>query len=147
MTIALRPARSTDAGKVGAILSQYLDETKWMPDLYTGAQTIAYCGVMIDRDWVIVAMEDEKVVGFIARNAEEICALYVVGPAQGRNIGQQLLKDAKTRIDRLTLRVFQANTGAQKFYSREGFKETGRGDGKSNDENLPDLSFAWEKGS
>lgn len=145
MTVTLRPARSTDAGKIGAILSGFLAASEWMPDLHTGAEDIAFCGDMIDRGWVTVATQAEVVIGFIARDGEEICALYVGEQAQGRHVGHQLLDDAKARAERLELQVFQANTRAQKFYSREGFCETGRGDGAGNEEGLPDIAYVWNR--
>ena len=118
MTVRLRPARSTDAGKLGVILKQFQDHNDWMPDLYTAAETIAFCGALFDRGWVTVAMLDDRVVGFLARDDAEICALYLTRRAFGKGVGRALLEDAKTRSTRLTLRVFQANTGAQRFYRR-----------------------------
>lgn len=143
MTVTLRPARSTDAGKTGAILSRFLAGTEWMPELHTGAEDIAFCGKMIDRGWVTVATDDQTVIGFIARDDEDICALYVSDQAQGRNVGRLLLDDAKAQAGRLELQVFQANTGAQEFYTREGFVETARGEGAGNEENLPDITYVW----
>ena len=145
MNVALRPARSTDAGTTGAILARFQQDTGWLPDLYTGAETIAFCGEMIDRGWVTVAVQAGRVIGFIARDGQEVCALYVSGPASGKKVGQRLLQDAKTRSDRLWLRVFQANTGAQRFYLRAGFDEVGRGDGADNEESLPDISYVWQR--
>jgi len=145
VTVRLRPARSTDAGKLGVILKQFQDHNDWMPDLYTAGETIAFCGALIDRGWVTVAMLDDRVVGFLARDDDEICALYLTRRAFGKGVGRALLEDAKTRSTRLTLRVLQANTGAQRFYRREGFAEVGRSDGVDNDENLPDIAYVWPK--
>ncbi|MFT7594555.1 MAG: ribosomal protein S18 acetylase RimI-like enzyme [Paracoccaceae bacterium] len=145
MTVRLRPARSTDAGKLGVILKQFQDDNDWMPDLYTAGETIAFCGALIDRGWVTVAMQDDQVVGFLARDGAEICALYLSRQSSSKGIGRALLDDAKTRSTRLTLRVFQANSGAQRFYQREGFAEVGQGDGADNDENLPDIAYVWPK--
>lgn len=127
------------------ILKQFQDNNDWMPDLYTAAETIAFCGALIDQGWVTVAVQRDRVVGFVARDGDEICALYLARRAFGKGIGRALLDDAKTRADRLTLRVFQANTGAQRFYRREGFGESGRGEGADNDENLPDIAYVWPK--
>lgn len=143
MTLALRPARSTDAGKTGDILHRFQEETPWMPKLHTGAETIAFCGSMIDRGWVTVAEEDGRICGFIARDGTEICSLYVAPEAQGRGVGKALLEDAKASRTPLTLWAFQANEGAQRFYLREGFAETDRSDGARNEEGLPDIAYTW----
>ncbi|MFV0512051.1 MAG: GNAT family N-acetyltransferase [Jhaorihella sp.] len=143
MSVDLRPARSTDAGALGDILYRFQQDTEWMPELYTGAEFIAFAGAMIDWEWVTVAEVDGWVQGFIARDGEEICALYVSERANGRGVGRVLLQDAKRRSDRLRLRVLEANEWAQRFYQRQGFVESGRGDGADNDENMPDIAYEW----
>ena len=77
MTVQLRAAQPTDAGATGDVLWKYLCRTDWMPNLYTAAETISFCGVMIDRGWVTVAILDDQVEGFIARDGDEIHALYL----------------------------------------------------------------------
>lgn len=141
--MVLRPARSTDAGKTGDILHRFQEETVWMPKLWTGAETIAFCGRMIDRGWVTVAEEEGRVCGFLARDGAEVCSLYVLPEAQGQGIGKALLDAAKAAVPHLTLWVFQANNGAQRFYLREGFTETRRTDGSRNEEGLPDIAYEW----
>ncbi|MFC3117588.1 hypothetical protein ACFOHS_01945 [Jhaorihella thermophila] len=55
MTVELRPARPTDAGRIGEILHRFQEATDWMPPQLSGVEYIAYCGAMIDRGWVTVA--------------------------------------------------------------------------------------------
>ena len=140
----LRPARSTDAGKVGAILSEFIDTTSWMPRIHTRAEDIGFCATMIDRGWVIVAVSD-GVDGFLAQDGEEVSCLYVSSAAQGNGVGKALLDHAKQRADRLELWTFQANEGARRFYAREGFVELRETDGARNDENLPDVFLEWRR--
>ena len=147
MSVVLRAARSTDAGKTGAILDAFCSQTRWMPKLHSGAEAIAFCGKMIDQAWVTVAQERGDVVGFLARDDTEIVALYVRDRARGQGIGTRLLQGAQSGTDHLQLWTFQANTGAQRFYERHGFGETARSDGASNDENLPDIHYVWTKGA
>lgn len=144
MTLYLRPARSTDAGKTGDILHRFQEETSWMPKLWTGAEAIAFCGTMIDRGWVTVAEEDGRVAAFLSCDGTEICALYVHPDRQGCGIGKALLDAAKSAHPHLKLWTFQANTGAQRFYLREGFTEAERTDGSRNEENLPDIAYEWQ---
>lgn len=143
MTLTLRPASPLDAGRTGWILHRFSAVTPWLPALHSEAEAIAFCGEMIDRGWVTVAACEGAVQGFLARDAQEVCALYVAPAACGRGIGKALLDAAKTAEPRLVLQTFQANGGARRFYRREGFAETARSDGARNDEGLPDITFEW----
>lgn len=140
----LRPARSTDAGKIGAILSEFIDTTDWMPRIHSRAEDVSFCGTMIDRGWVTVA-EQDQVQGFLAQDGDEVNCLYVVNGAQGQGVGKALLDHAKQRSKRLELWTLQANDGARRFYAREGFAEVEMTDGARNDENLPDVHLVWEQ--
>lgn len=145
MSVDLRLARSTDAGAMGNILFRFQQETDWLPKLYTGAEFIAFAGAMIDSGWVTVAEIDGRVQGFIGRDGEEICALYIAPEVNQRGVGRRLLNDAKQQSNRLWLKSFEANEWAQRFYARQGFVEQSRGDGSGNDENLPDITYVWVK--
>ena len=149
MTVTLRPAHALDAGRTGWILHRFARETAWMPQLYSEAEAISFCGAMIDRGWVTVAVEGAEVQGFIARDGAEICSLYLAPGACGRGIGRALLENAKAAEPELWLQAFTANIGAQRFYLREGFRETargdGRGDGSRNEEGLPDIRYEWQR--
>ncbi len=143
MTV-LRPATPLDAGRVGAILSAWIDETPWMPRIHTRAEDIAHADMMVQRGWVTVS-ECETITGFLARDKDDIHALYIAPDARGQGIGTRLLADAMQHHDHLTLWTFQANTRAQAFYERHGFTETDRTDGAGNDEGLPDIRYQWQR--
>lgn len=145
MTVALRAARVLDAGQAGDILHLFNSGTDWMPKLHSQAETIGFCGTMIDRGWVTVAERDGRVIGFLARDGVDICSLYLCPGETGQGVGKHLLDRAKSESDYLQLWVFQANEGAQRFYIREGFTEIARSDGARNDENLPDIQMIWRK--
>ncbi len=141
----LRPARSTDAGAVGAILSEFAATTEWMPKLHTGAEDIAHAGALIDRGWVTVAEMDGVVVGFAACDGGDLDALYILARARGQGIGTALLAHLQSQQDHLHLWTFQANTDAQRFYERHGFQENERTDGSRNDEKLSDIKYLWRR--
>lgn len=140
----LRAATPLDAGRVGAILSAWIDETPWMPRVHTRAQDIAHASMMVDRGWVTVS-EDNEITGFLARDSDDIHALYIAPEARGQGTGSQLLTQAMQQEPKLTLWTFQANTGAQSFYERHGFVATRRTDGSGNDEGLPDIRYDWQR--
>ena len=145
MSPRLRPARPIDAGAMGDILYDFQAEMYDGARAWSGAETIAYCGEMIERGWVTVAEEAGRVLGFLARDGEEVCALYVVRGARGGGVGQILLDAAKGARDRLWLQVLERNRGARRFYRRNGFHEIARSDGAANDEKLPDITLAWRR--
>ncbi len=142
----LRPARSTDAGRTGAILSAFIDGTDWMPRIHTRAQDLSFAADMIDRGWVRVAEGDGQVIGFSAREGEYVHALYVDPAARRQGCGSALLSALQQDCSALSLWTFQANLSAQAFYARHGFREMERSDGARNDEGLPDMRLQWERG-
>jgi ribosomal protein S18 acetylase RimI-like enzyme len=89
-----------------------------------------------------IAILDEKVVGMIAYNKNEISQLYIHVGYQGIGIGEALLNKAKEHSsERLTLYTFDINQKAQRFYEKHGFIIIGRGN--ENEENLPDIQYEW----
>lgn len=147
MKFLLRPGRALDAGRLGAILTAGGIDKPWKPYLHSGAEDIAFVGRMIDRGWITVAAraDTDEPLGFLALDDSYVHALFVAGSHRSRGVGGALVAMAKARCDSLTLWTFQANTGAQRFYLREGFSESGRTDGRDNDERLPDVQFRWQK--
>ena len=141
----LRLATSLDAGAVGAILSEFVDTTPWMPRIHTRAEDLAHAARMIEFGWVTVAQHGDQVVGFMARDSVELNALYVAQIAQNDGVGAALLAQAQAAVEHLDLWTFQANTGAQRFYLRHGFSEVLRTDGANNDEKLPDIQLVWHR--
>ena len=136
-----------DAGTVGAILSEFVDATAWMPRIHSRAQDIAHAARMIDLGRVHVAEQEGAIVGFYALNGEDLDALYVAAANRGQGVGAALLRHAQDAVDRLALWTFQANSGAQRFYLRQGFAEMQRTDGSGNDEKLPDIKYVWKRGA
>nr|WP_254429818.1 GNAT family N-acetyltransferase [Ruegeria atlantica] len=118
-------------------------ENEWMPLLHSRAETISFCGRMIEMEWMTVAETDQGVVGFLALNGNDIHSLYLAPDARGKGVGRQLLEHAKSRQSELSLFAFQANHSACRFYERNGFVEVARSDGADNDENLPDIKYVW----
>lgn len=142
--VFLRPAKPTDAGKLGAMITDAVQARDWKPVLWTAAQDVAHAGMLIDRGWVTVAEDAEhRVLGFLAREGEMVHSLFVTQAAQGHGVGLALLNHAKASNARLELWTFVANHGARRFYKREGFVEVERTDGSTNDERLPDIRFEW----
>lgn len=139
------PAKPADAPAIGAILSDWIDETDWMPRIHKREDERAFAADMVARGWVSVARRRGAVVGFVARDGEEVVALYVARTARGQGVGTALLARAKRKSRRLRLWTFQFNHAARRFYADQGFVEIERTGGAGNDEKLPDIKYLWER--
>lgn len=138
-------ARPADAPAIGAILSDWIDETDWMPRIHKRAEEQAFAADLVARGWVNVARSRGEVVGFLARDGAEVVALYVARGARGQGVGSALVARAKRQSARLALWTFQFNPAAQDFYAAHGFREVARTGGAGNDEKLPDIRYVWER--
>lgn len=145
--VRLGRARRFEAWAVSAILSGWTEEAGWLPKVRSRAEERRLARRMIARGWVIVARRRGRVVGFLARDGGELHALYLSRRARGQGIGRRLLEAAKAETPVLGLYAHEANAPARAFYLREGFLETGAGDGAGNDEGLPEIRLVWERGA
>lgn len=137
----LAAADPGEAPILGAILSDWIDETPWMPRLHSRAEDAGFVAGLIAKGSVRVA-RDGAPVGFIARQGREIDALYVARSAQRRGVGRALIVEAQQLVPHLALWTFAANEAARDFYAACGFFETGGTVGE-NDEGLPDIRMEW----
>lgn len=141
--MSLRPAAPEDAPAMGAILSDWIDGTAWMPRLHTRAEDRGFAAGIVPRS-VVWAKDDVQ--GFLTLDGPQVDCLYVAEAERGRGIGRALLDHAKSRAKRLELWTFDANEAARRFYAREGFQEVERTDGAGNAERLPDVRLVWTRG-
>jgi GNAT superfamily N-acetyltransferase len=142
--LTLAAARPGDARGIGMILSDWIDETDWMPRIHKREDEQGFAVELVRRGWVTVARRGGAVQGFLARDCAEIAALYVAAQARGQGVGSRLIEHAKKRSRRLELWTFQFNQPARAFYERHGFIEIARTGGARNDEKLPDIKYLWE---
>lgn len=141
MTLVLRPADPGDAPEMARILWQFQHQHDWMPYLYSLDECLGYCAEMVARGWCTVAELYGRVGGFLALDGEEVYALYVAAPVQGRGAGRLLIEQAKSERDRLELRCVEPNTAARNFYRAQGFVEAGPAE--TTEDNLPGLTYVW----
>lgn len=145
MNVRISPAKGKYADEIATILSGWVDETDWMPRVHTLEEDRGFGEFLIRKTDVTVAIDEGKVVGFLALQGCVVQALYIAKNARGFGIGARLLDRAKQGLPRLELWTFQANHKARQFYAREGFSEVLETDGNGNDEKLPDVKLAWER--
>jgi len=101
---------------------------------------------------VAVEKIENKIVGFMAKEASTIKDLFIHVEYQRRGLGSRFIQKAKEEEEFLTLSTFQLNKGAQKFYEFHDFVIAERGfagfEGNSwaNDqEQLADITYEWKR--
>lgn len=122
MPPVIRPAEARDIPAIKAIharatMSSYGEVYTWLePILSDPATPLEPC------DWTLVAELDGAVVGYVAVTGRHIENLYVAPEAQGRSVGQALLRAAEQRIaGPSTLRCLLVNERARRLYERCGY--------------------------
>src|SRR5262249_27301138 len=95
---------------------------------------------------VWVAEEGDRIVGFMAWNAEteHLDHLYLLPGSYRLGIGSKLLEKTKNLSKgKIQLYAFQRNTRARAFYEHHGFRAIWFGDGAENEEREPDVLYEW----
>lgn len=124
-------------------MNAWIDETNWLPRIHPRKDIEArYQNFVIKNRKVFVV--GDPVEGYLSFDSEdgEVTSLFV--NRKGEGIGKRLLDHVKGQADRLSLWTFENNTGARRFYAREGFVEVQRTSGE-NEEGLPDVQLIWER--
>ena len=113
--------------------------------IHSDEETHAFvANVMIARRETWLAWEDDIALGLLVLDGSEMDWLFVDPVAQSRGIGSALIEHAKARSPSgLALWVFESNRRAQSFYERHGFVIVERTDGSGNEEQAPDIRYAW----
>ncbi|MGE0282267.1 MAG: N-acetyltransferase family protein [Rhizobiaceae bacterium] len=138
----IRGAVADDAADIAHTMRAALSSFDWMPMLHTPGEDLAFIGNhVLPNEQVLVAEADGKVIGFIAVRDEWVNQLYLQPDATGQGVGQRLLDEATFGMDVVKLHCFQANAGARRFYERHGFVAESFGDGRNNEESLPDILY------
>jgi GNAT superfamily N-acetyltransferase len=143
------PARPDEDAVLGAILSDWIDATPWMPRLHSREEDAAFVAGLIAAGQVVADRdEDGTATGFTARDGALLRALYIAADRRGQGIGRALLAEAQAAVmapgggGRLLAWTFATNAAARRFYARAGFAETGSTPG-DNEEGLPDIRLEW----
>ena len=122
------------------------DAMPWLRVVHSDEETRKWMrGQVLPQQSVWVAALRHEIVGFAARDGAWLTHLYVKSGWTRHGIGQQLLDaviaEAKSRTPVLRVATFQRNTGARRFYERNGFVAARLGDGKGNEEGEPDVVY------
>ncbi len=119
----------------------------WLRVVHTPEEDLAYFrDIVLAQTDVWVVRPGAGVQGFVARRGDWIEHLYVAPEAWGQGLGARLLKVARDGQASLQLWTFRRNTGACRFYKREGFISAEATDGARNEEREPDIRYVWSAG-
>jgi len=120
--IEIRPAEARDDGRcrtihAAATMSSYGAVYRWLERIVYDPDTpLEPC------EWMLVAVIDGELVGYIAVSRNHVENLYVDPAAQGLGVGRSLLAAVEERlVGPITLRCLLVNTRARSLYERCGF--------------------------
>lgn len=141
----LRTAHAGDADAVvGIFQSARAAALPYLPVVHSAAEDRAFFDRLVTSGATTVAVEAERVLGFIVLGATRVEHLYVDPAEQRRGVGSVLLRDAQSkRPSGLDLWVFERNRAAIAFYEAHGFGIVDTTAGAGNEEREPDARMAW----
>lgn len=140
MVRRMRPAEVDAAADIW--LETNIEAHSFVPERYWRDHFEAVKGLLAQAELYVFEGET-GVQGFIGLDAGYIAGLFVKSGARAGGIGKKLLDYAKSGRSRLTLRVYQKNAGAVRFYRREGFTVQEEPVDESTGE--PEYFMLWER--
>lgn len=123
-------------------LETNIEAHSFVPERYWRDHFEAVKGLLAQAELYVFEGET-GVQGFLGLDDGYIAGLFVKSGARAGGIGKKLLDYAKSGRSRLTLRVYQKNAGAVRFYQREGFTVQEEPVDESTGE--PEYFMLWER--
>jgi GNAT superfamily N-acetyltransferase len=143
----LRRGEPEDAPSIARIMRSTYDRMEYIPRLHTPEEDLAYIGGLFGEREIWVAENDAGVVGFAILATAELTQMHVAPGEQNAGIGSALLARVKERRPAgFSLWTFQKNVGARRFYERHGLDVVLLTEGEGNEEQEPDVQYAWRPG-
>ena len=90
---------------------------------------------------IYVYEENQKIIAFVGLIDQYIAGIFVSNSMQSKGIGKALLGHIKASNQTLSLKVYQKNEAALRFYQREGFKIVS--EGLDEDNNEKEFLMTW----
>jgi ribosomal protein S18 acetylase RimI-like enzyme len=148
MPLILRAAIEDDAMPVaGILIDTRATFMKYAPSAHTEAEVRTWVAAqLLPSGGVLVVEECGEVIALMATSVDHgtswITQMAVAPSRVGQGVGAILLEHAfKTLARPIRLYAFQQNTGARRFYERNGFRAVQFTDGEENEEHCPDILY------
>jgi GNAT superfamily N-acetyltransferase len=142
--ISIRRAVATDADEAAVLFTAALENMDFFPKLHSAEEDRAFVRAFIWESETWVLLMDGRIAGLACIEGDRLDHLYVHPDYHGEGVGSALLERVKLqRPGGFDLWTFQANKGARRFYERHGLEAVERTDGHRNEEQLPDVRYAW----
>ncbi|MEX0306839.1 MAG: GNAT family N-acetyltransferase [Ruegeria sp.] len=119
----IRKATLDDVAACARVVWTWLDETEWMPEDLPQQQLEDLIREAFPKRDIWVSGDPVDCYMSVDPVEKKIGALYCLRTGEG--MGKTFLDKAKEGRDYLWLTTHVPNTGAQRFYRREGFVATG----------------------
>ncbi|MBI1407630.1 MAG: GNAT family N-acetyltransferase [Caulobacter sp.] len=142
-----RPARPEDAPAIAALhrLSLFT-AMPGLADIHTPEEDLAYFrDVLLPAQTVRVIDGETGLIAYAAWAEGWLNHLYVHPDHPGEGHGSRLLALAMAEAGALQLWAFQRNARARAFYEARGFTVVRLTDGSGNEEQEPDVLYAWSR--
>lgn len=98
--------------------------------------------VYLPMSQTFVAEYEGEIVGFVSMVDTYLAALFVDNKYQQRGIGKKLLDHVKQACDTISLKVFEKNANAVRFYSNNGFSVAE--ELVEEETNQPEFAMVWK---
>ena len=119
--VTIRQMKVSDLDRVVAIWLEANRSAHHFVDAEYWESHLDYMRNVLPNAEVWVYSIDGDIVGFIGLDNGYIAGLFVDSDHRSQSIGHKLISHAKQEHDKLSLCVYQQNTRAISFYTREGF--------------------------
>ena len=118
----IRRATSGDVPDCARVVHDWATQTDWMPEELPVEELATLIHEAFDSREIWVMGDPVDCYMSVDPKQQKIGALYC--QRTGRGIGKRFVDKAKEGRDFLWLTTHRSNTGAQRFYRREGFEVT-----------------------
>ena len=148
LNVSLREASAADSEPIAEVLlASHKAFLAFAPGPYSDEQVRDWVrDVLLPSEAVTVAVAQGSVIGVLAVKRVDdmswVTQLYLHPSHVGLGIGSRLLAHAVARLPLpIRLYTFQQNSGARRFYERNGFSAIQFTDGSTNLERSPDVLY------
>jgi GNAT superfamily N-acetyltransferase len=146
MPFEIKRLDRADMQRAAVVMRASFDERlPWLAGLHSAEEDRAFFTDHLFPQCEIWGAVDGQIFGIIAFKDGWVEQLYILPERQGEGAGRALLDISKRANSELHLWTFKRNSGARRFYERQGFVALRETDGRDNEEREPDVLYRWQR--